>query len=475
MTIAPTVPPSTSPPGNKQFGGRGNLWRRLLSGGIWVIGARFCGITSMVLTNVVLARKLAPEAFGDFVVVSSITNAGSLVAIFGMNSGIVRFVAEQLAHENLRGARHVLNLCFRLAAYATSVTSLVVLAGMALLGSQLFSLPHSNEIALLTACALAIQAFSNLNSAALRGLGEMRFSSILGGQGGVVGPLANTLFLILVSSVALTMPLTLVGALTAYVAAFAIALAVGSRWVTRTASNVLGGVEPGPIIDQNVSLNARSILFACFPMLMVQVLSTVTKQGGLWVAGSTCSPQDLALYAAASRAINLVAMPLSLVNLSVMAFIPQLRAQSRLPELEKILRVSAGWAAIPSFMALIAFVVMPAQFLGVFLGENYRHAAGLLSILSFGQFVFVWSGLAELTLVLSGRARAAAIVNAVAGFAILAGGPIAAHFYGPHGLAVVAATVIAGQCLSQWLMTRRLVGIWTHAAFLPWRLSRETV
>jgi O-antigen/teichoic acid export membrane protein len=426
-----------------------------------------------VLANVVLARKLAPESFGDFVVVCSIANAASMVAIFGMNSGVVRFVAEQLAHDNRAGARHVLNLCFRLAAYATSITTIVVLVGMYFCGGPFLKLARPSPIAILTACALAIQAFSNLNAAALRGLGEMRYSSMLGGQAGAVGPMANILFLVLVAGLACIRQMTLVEVLSVYVTTFAIALVVGSSWLRRTASIILESRESNPLAMPTAPLGSWTILAACFPMLLVQILSVVSKQGGLWVAGTTCSPQELALFAGANRAIQLIAMPLGLVNLSVMAFIPQLRMQGRLQELERVLRVTAGWAAIPSFLALLAFELAPAPILGIFLGPNYRSAATLLSILSFGQFALVWVGSSEFTLVLSGHARAAAITNAIAACTILAGGPLIARSYGTNGLAVLSSAVIAGQSLAQWMLTRSLLRISTHATFYLWRIMRD--
>ena len=487
---------------------RASLWRRVISGGIWVVVARFLGIASTVLANYLLARQLA-EAFGQFVVLCSIMNAASLVAIFGMSSGVVRFVAEQLAHDNRARARQVLRICFRLAACSTVVTTMVVLVGMSVSGSHYLSLPQPILIAVIMASVLATQAFSNLNAAALRGLGEMRYSSMVGGQGGAVGPMANTLFLVLVAGLACVTQLSLVGVLFAYLAAFGITLIVGSCWLSRTVVLILGprglctkrGSDPQPhepptnashngkgsdpvfvqsrprdsnrIAVESAPLAASTILAACLPMLLVQILSTVSKQGSLWVAGAACSPEDLALYAGANRAIQLVVMPLSLVNLSVMAFIPQLRMQGRLGDLERVLRVSAGWAAIPSFLVLMAFVLAPASILGIFLGSNYRSAAGLLSILSIGQFALVWVGSSELTLVLSGHARTAAMINGIGAGTILIGGPLIARSHGTSGLAVLAAVVITGQCLTQWLLTRYLIGIWTNAVLFPWRIPKD--
>jgi O-antigen/teichoic acid export membrane protein len=446
-----------------------SLARRLLSGSLWVVGARIIGALSTILVNVLLARRLAPEDFGDFVVICSVATAASLFAMFGLNSAVVRFVADQLARGNRTAAREVLHLCLRLAALMTAAVAVTVLLGMYGWGSVYLKVADPGYVACLTACALALLAFCNLGAAALRSLGEMSYSSLLGGQAGG-GPLGSAIFLATVCGLTIATQMSLISALTAYVASFGVVLVVGGFWLSSTASTVFtdGGRQP-EVQAPSPQISASALLTTCFPMLLVQVLAAVARQGGLWVAGASCSSDEMALYAGATRAILLVAIPLSLINLSVMSFIPQLRAQGRLPELEHVLRISAGWAAIPSFAALLAFTIAPAPILELFLGPYYRGAAGIVALMSFGQFVFVWAGSSELTLVLSGHARAAATVNAVAAIVVIAGGTILARQYGAQGLAGLVAAVVAGQSLSQWLLARRLVGIWTHATLLPWR------
>ncbi|HVW01952.1 MAG TPA: MATE family efflux transporter, partial [Planctomycetaceae bacterium] len=386
------------------------------------------------------------------------------------NSAVVRFVGEELASENRRGARHVLWLCYRLALGTTLVTAAVVCGGICLAGDHFLELTDFARIALMTACTLSLQGFCNLSAAALRGMGEMRYSSILGGQGGVVGPFANSLFLVLVVAAAACTRLTLESTLVLYVASFAVVLTIGSIWVWRTAATVFA--EP-TATDSAALLTATTLLTACLPMMLVQILSVFAKQGALWVAGATCTPQELALYAGANRAIQLVGIPLSFVNLSVMGFIPQLRMQGRLADLERVLRIAAGWAAIPSFLALVLFLCAPGPVLELFLGEKYRDAALLLSILSFGQFALVWVGCSETTLVLSGHARSAAVINIVSSSTILVGGYFVASSLGITALAILAAAVLTGQCIAQWLLARQLVGVWTHAAAKPWRLMQR--
>jgi hypothetical protein len=57
----------------------------------------------------------------------------------------------------------------------------------------------------------------------------------------------------------------------------------------------------------------------------------------------------------------------------------------------------------------------------------------------------------------------------VAACSIAGAGPLIARQFGATGIAALAAAVIAGQSLAQWVLARRLVGVWTHAMLCPWR------
>jgi O-antigen/teichoic acid export membrane protein len=355
-----------------------------------------------------------------------------------------------------------------LAAAVTVCVALAVFVGMCVWGSSALKLDQPGLIALLTAGALSLLAFYNLSAAALRGLGEIRFSSLIGGQQGG-GPLGNVVFLLAVLGSTAYAHLSLKWALLAYVVSFGIALTAAAICLSRAAAATFASASTGLQNSAITPLTLRYAVVTCLPALLVQVLNSIVRQGDLWVAGAFCSGAELALYAGASRAIQLVSIPLGLINLSVMSFIPQYRTQGRMRELEHVLQTTAGWAAIPSFLALLLYLFAPAPTLELFLGPYYRDAAGLLSILSLGQFALVWVGSAELTLVLSGRERPAAAVNAIAAGAIIACGPAVARVHGATGLALLSATIVAGQSLTQWLLARKLLGIWTHASGFPWR------
>jgi O-antigen/teichoic acid export membrane protein len=203
------------------------------------------------------------------------------------------------------------------------------------------------------------------------------------------------------------------------------------------------------------------LLAVAFPLVLTQALSYVTGQADVWIAGATIEHADLALYGAARRLMLLIGMPMQLVNLTVVASIAELRAQGRLPELQKILRSAATMAAVPAVLVWLPLAVFPEQILALLFGEFYGQSATILRILCIGQVIFVFVGAAELTLMMSGNQRSALAVNCITSVLLLCCGMFLTQRFGAVGLAIAWSTVVSLQCILFSLMARKMIRVWT--------------
>jgi O-antigen/teichoic acid export membrane protein len=205
-------------------------------------------------------------------------------------------------------------------------------------------------------------------------------------------------------------------------------------------------------------------------MLLLQMLTFLSTQADLWIAGAYCPAAEVPLYGAAQRLTIALSLPLVMANQSVVARIAALHALGRKAELERVSRTGAALAAIPTLAALGVLLCWPRGVLGAAFGDHYAAAAVPAAILALGQLVNVWSGTCGLTLAMTGHHRAALAVNVVAALALFGVGPLAARAEGMVGLAIVSAAVLAGRNLALVLLARRLIGVWTHVpiSFSSW-------
>src|SRR5207302_1008652 len=151
-------------------------------------------------------------------------------------------------------------------------------------------------------------------------------------------------------------------------------------------------------------------------------LAFVTLQLDIWLAGGLLTHEALGLYGAAKRSLLLAAMPVQMAMLTVLSTIPQLNAQRRTAELERLVRSAATAAAIPALLALIVLTLFPRQLLGIVLGSSYAGADTTLIVLALGHYVLVLTGNPQYVLTMTGRHRMVLAVNVLSAVVLIGAG-----------------------------------------------------
>ncbi len=203
------------------------------------------------------------------------------------------------------------------------------------------------------------------------------------------------------------------------------------------------------------------------PLFVTNLAVQAYTSFSLWVVGAFMAAEDVALYGAAWKLVSLVALPLTFVGAAVQPFIAELNVTGERARLQNALRGAATLAGLPTLVVLIVFIVFGADILGLVYGEHYSQASLILAILSGGQAVKVWTGTSGQVLSFTGHQRQLMTLTLITGV-VGAGMMLAAvQLWGLVGVAIAASAARAVQNLSEWILVRRLTGLWTHAVFNP--------
>jgi O-antigen/teichoic acid export membrane protein len=441
------------------------LARRLQRGAVWVVVGRTLGISTTVLVGIAVPRFLAAQEYAAFALMSSVIVFAGGLAMFGLNGTMVRFLSERLGTGDQGGAARSLRVAFRLAIVSSTIVAGVTGTYLAVGGMRWFDLAFDPVVMVLVCAGVVLLALQQLAAESLRGFHELRLASVLsGGQFG--GPITNVLFLAGLVVATQFVPgdrLTLRIALGLFIAALVFTAPMSLVCLRRTARQSLpdGETNRTPRSDHD---ELRRIVAVCIPLAILCGLSFAATQADLWIAGVLCAKEDVALYAAARRLAVMVAMPLQMINLTVMSSIPELYIQGRTADLQQLLRRSALIGAAPSLAAMLVILWKPATILGIVFGEYYRGGAEFLVLLSFGQLALVMAGSCALTLSLTGHQRIALRISLLSAGLLAIAGPLATLLFGLKGLAVAVVAATVTECGLQWGITRQLLGVWTHCA-----------
>lgn len=431
---------------------------------MYVLVGRIWGILGTVALSVLSARLLEPADFGRLAVTISVASFGICVAIFGMNSALMRRISEGIG----LGHRAYVRKIVTLGAQVAFVTSL--LAGVATAISSFYlplNLKTSWQLAFYLGAFVTLISWQTIAAESLRALQDQKVASILAG-GQLGGPLTVTLIImIFVLCDVFGWKLNERTALGIHVAAVAMTLPIALYYVRKRLTALLADTSSPESRDvegflDGPTVTLKGILILCLPLMLIQAFSAVASQADMWIAGEALTEEQVAYYAVARRLMLFISMPTQIATMALAPSIALLRVQGKWTELERLLRVSATAAGIPSVAALFILFAGGSLLISFMFGENYAPAAQLVTILSIGQFAFCFVGAASTMLSQTGHQRIALIAIGIsAGLLLTLGGPVA-KIYGAEGLAWLSTGLTTVHSLFVWMMAKRYSSLWTH-------------
>lgn len=442
-----------------QQGTSGEWSTRYLRGGFWVLIGRVLGIGTTLLSNVVMARLMAPSDFGEFLLIVSIVSFASAVAMFGINHVMVRILGESLGLADPNRTRQAFRIGAAVA--GTSIVAVGLIAPIVL--HFVLSQEHLGVVALVSiSIAIMLIAWQQVAGESLRGLHEQRFANLLSG-GQISGPLTAlllTLFVVVLSSFR---PLAFSDTLWLMNGSLVITLIFAMYCLRTTAADRLLGMEGGQSQCKS-PLTVREVILLAAPLMGMQVLAFATTQSDVWIAGIFCGADSVALYGVARRMAIAVGMLPQVAGMAMIAPIATLNAQGRLAEMQRLLQKSASFAALPAIAICLIFIAFGGTILEGLFGPFYRQAASVLAILALGQIAVAWGGSCGYVLTMTGHQVVALLINLATAGVLLAVGTWASTRFNMVGLAWVSTIIVTSQTLAMWVLVRRLVGVWTHGS-----------
>ena len=211
-------------------------------------------------------------------------------------------------------------------------------------------------------------------------------------------------------------------------------------------------------------LSLRTTMKMSLPFWGTNLVLVLLTQADIWMLNHLSNGTDVALYGAASRLTQMLTLPLLVLNSALIPVISEHHALGQRERLQDLLRGSATMAAVPAFIALIAFALAGGWILQAAFGEAYREAHLILLVLAVGQCVNVLCGSAGYVLLMTGRQRDMFFITAVSGAAMCLLAWVLGSKFGALGVAIGSAMGLATQSLMMCWTVWRCLGMVTFAS-----------
>lgn len=438
----------------------------VVRGATWAAAARVIGAAAFGANNMLLARLLGADEFGYFAVATSSAVFAGLLATGGFNRSLLREIATTTGTGDYR---RLLNR-HRLATKILQIT----IPSIALLGGVFTVVIIDNSrysgvvMAFAISLLIAVNGFQSLVSDLLRAFGDVRLSSFLQGRSG--GALVFLIHTILLIPFFLT-PLSLQTALLLNVVAYLTVLIPAWKRTARewriVAFNA-GPTRPTPTRDP--PFVQSSVTF-----MGTQLVLLLATQLDLWIAAISLRPAELSMFAAATRLLVLISMPLVAVEFALAPSVARLYAVGEIDTLKSTVRSAAAVVAVPTILLVSVVFTLPSGLLKTFFGDAFSGGSAALVWLSIGQAVGGFIGLSGTILAMTGGERQVLLsAGALAGMKAGIATPLALK-YGMIPLAIVSGISLALFYILQTFMAYKRMNIWSlpSPSALSRRLSRR--
>jgi O-antigen/teichoic acid export membrane protein len=453
---------------------------------VCVLLSRIVAFVALFGFNAVLARSLSPAEFGVFALLFSFATLTSLLGSFGMNRALVKV----LAQGNCPDRRSIFQAVHL--AVASSVVGGILTSGVAFFATWNL-LPEENfgaplVVALTFAAIVLVRNIHFVLAETARGFHETNWSNLLGGPSG--GPATHMLFLVAITgwwigvgSNSLTSTLTIYFACYAFTMPLLVAkiYSLASTEAIRCSQLQLDQSESeftkiksstGAIrapqarspdkLPAAAPFSLKATWALAIPMMLTQSFGLTLSQADVWLAGALVIPASVAIYCAAQRMLGFLTIPLQISGTAIVAFIPDLIAKRKYSKLQEMIGLATLVSGVPGILIGTVLMLFPETILTIVFGDYYAQGAPLLQILVAGQLISVLTGPCELLLMMAGHQNKTLAINVIAAVAIFTLGPLGIYLNGITGLAVSICSVTAAQNLCNWILARRVTGIWTH-------------
>ena len=434
-----------------------SLKEKLLRGGLWVTaGKGLFGLLTLAV-NALLTRILAPGEVGFYFLLLSLASILALVAQSGMNQVIVRMLAESRGMDKPRSAHALISTVYLLVAISTGLVIVLFLGGLGnWVGDRVLHTPLRDGLLLLVAAWIVLLAFRGLLAETFRGLHDLRLATLFEGL------LGTLLFILLLCVLYL---ISGDGALDQVVMLAVIATGISVLTAIILLKSKLGKTGNGTAMVQT-----RQILLTAWPLWVTAITLFILGQSDIWVMGIFREQHEVGVYGAVSRLVALVSIPLMIINAVVPPMIAELNTRGHLDVLEKTLRATATFAALPALVAIMIIVFWSGDILDIIYGEYYVGGASVLLVLSIGQLVNVWCGSCGFVLMMTGHQVEMMKISVLCGTISIVIALTLVSELGGLGVATGVTVGLVMQNILMLLAVKRYLGIWTHLSLrMAWQ------
>ncbi len=416
------------------------LMRRLT--GAFIVNV--LGVVIAFALQVLLARVLGVESFGQYIYALTWINLCVLVAKFGLDTAALRYIPEyetQMRWGLLKGFLRRSNQIVMMLSITISIIFVIVVS---LMGARIDA--SFSSVFIIACFLLPLSAYTIVKGAYLQGLKHIVFAQapqvILRPLLMVIGIVFVSQFTSVRSSAEVAIILNIIATCLAIIVLLVLSKLAYPREINTSVAEYQTS-EWGKV---------------SFSMMFITGFSLILNQADLIMVGAMVSTTDAGIYAAASRVATFMTFGITLVNLIAAPMMSQLYAEGNISKLKIMLSYTAWGSFIFATPLLVICIFFGEEILSLF-GSEFVSGAGALAILAMGRWVNALTGASGFLLAMTGHQKQAAYILGANSLINIALNYILIPYYGINGAAIATLITMVSWSLMMLAYGKKYIGI----------------
>lgn len=338
-------------------------------------------------SQVALARMYGPVYLGLYVLGGTAVAVASVLSQFGMDNGVVRYVARHRVDGDTARMRRTILLSLA----ATFALSLILAGfmffGAGFLAGEVFDEPRLENILRVFSVSLPFLVVMSMALLATQGFQTVKYATYVQQ---ILQPLINLALIVVFYLIAAQ----ILGAVAAYVLSMVVSAAFSLYFLRRIFPEVLDSRTPS-------KFEGRALFEASAPMLVVNFMDNLNVWAAVTVLGVFATAAEVGIYNAAARTAALSRLVLVAFKGIFSPMISELHGRGQGDELARLYKDVTRWTFTGSLAIFLLTVLLAKDIMAVF-GEEFISGWPALVMISAAQLFNASVGLTNSALAMTG-------------------------------------------------------------------------
>lgn len=397
----------------------------LAIGGSAVLLASVFGNGLNYALSIFLARVLGPNEFGLYALGLTIFNTGWLIALFGIDTGVIRFVSYHLGLDNLARSREILVQAVPLTTLSGALVGLA-LGGLAIpIADSLYHKPELAHILLGFSVAIPLSVLVATLIASLQAFKTIRYTILIKY---LWEPMGKFIFM----GILLYAGFGLLGVMLSIIITLFVSLLIAGRATLQVAEVRIGDFF-------SLRINSLRALFAfCLPLTVSNLMGVVAPRSDVLMLGYFVASDAVGIYLVAFQTAAILSLILGAIEPVLAPILGSVWAQGDLGRLREAYQTASRLTLLLTIPMYIFCVTFAVEVLSLF-GSKFSMGVEVLIILATAQVIASSTGSANNILLMTGYSNWVMWNSICMGMMMIGGASLLIPKWGILGASIAAA------------------------------------